>query len=58
MDIEFGRNYGHNGRLIILGGVQINMPRPMPDFFMPIKFEIRQHGKDTIDLMPETFGQS
>lgn len=47
-----------NGRLIILGGVQINMPRPMSDFFCPLNFEIRQTGKETIDLMTEAFGSN
>lgn len=46
---------GKHGKLIILGGVQINMPRPMPDYFMPIRFEIRQHGQDTIDMMADAF---
>lgn len=44
-----------NGRLIILGGVQINMPRPMADFFCPLSFEIRQNGKDTLNMMDDAF---
>lgn len=43
------------GRLIILGGVQVNMPRPLPDFFQPLMFEIRKQGEPTIDLMSEAF---
>lgn len=53
VNTEFGDK---NGKLIILGGVQVNMPRPMPDYFMPMKFEIRQHGKPTIDILKKAFG--
>jgi len=55
IDPNFGKTYGKNGKLIILGGVQINMPRPMPDYFMPIRFEIRQLGEPTVDLMDAAF---
>lgn len=55
VDKNFGEVYGKNGKLIILGGVQVNMPRPMPDYFMPIRFEIRQKGEPTIDLMKPAF---
>jgi hypothetical protein len=39
------------GKLIILGGIQINMPMPLPGVFVPLMFEIRSHGQRTIDCM-------
>jgi hypothetical protein len=42
-----------SGRLVLVGGVQINMPRPFNDHFLPLKFEIRQKGKPTKDLISE-----
>ena len=41
----------HPGKLILLGGIQINMPKPMDDYFQPLLFEIRSLNKETIDLM-------
>ncbi|CAK0879572.1 unnamed protein product [Prorocentrum cordatum] len=41
-----------SGRLVLIGGIQLNMPYPeFDDHFFPLMFEIRQEGKDTIDLM-------
>jgi len=48
-------NFG-SGRLILIGGVQINMPAPAEDHFMPLFFEARQAGKPNIDMMGEWFG--
>jgi len=33
------------GRLILLGGIQINVPRPMSDYFQPMHFQISEEGK-------------
>ena len=30
-------------RIALLGGVQINTPEGLPDYFMPLKFELRDH---------------
>jgi hypothetical protein len=46
----------NNGRLIILGGIQINMPYPMEDYFLPLLFEIRANDKPTSYIFEETFG--
>ena len=51
---EYALN-GKHGHLIILGGVQVNMPRYMSDFFYPITFEIRRHNEPTINLYHEAF---
>ena len=40
------------GKLALLGGVQINMPRPMEDFFLPLSFELRRKGKPVVNLLP------
>ena len=52
VNTDFGTS---NSKLIILGGVQINMPVPMPDYFMPIRYEIHQKGKQTLDLLGPAF---
>ena len=54
---EYAMN-GKHGHLIILGGVQINMPRYMSDYFYPITFEIRRHNEPTINLYQEAFPPS
>lgn len=43
--------------LFLLGGIQINMPKPMPDFFMPLLFEERNADGTVLNLMESTFGQ-
>lgn len=44
------------GKLIIITGIQVNMPRPMNDYFQPKEFYVLQRGKEKIDLFDETFG--
>ena len=39
------------GRLILLGGIQINMPRPMNDYFQPMFFQIWEEGKPVVDKL-------
>jgi len=43
-------DYG-SGNLVLLGGIQINMPYPSPGFFMPLHFSVRSAGKEAVDLM-------
>jgi hypothetical protein len=45
---DFGSGY-----LVLLGGIQINMPEPFEDHFYPCTFELRQKGKPTVDLISE-----
>jgi len=47
---------GKRGKLILLGGIQVNMPHPMKDFFQPLMFEARTHGEPTVDLFQQAFG--
>jgi len=42
-----------SGHLCLIGGIQINLPAPMEDHFMPCTFEIRRAGKPTLDLLRE-----
>jgi hypothetical protein len=43
---------GNPAKVVLLGGIQINMPRPMPDFFQPLIFELHSEGSVMEDLMP------
>ncbi|CAK0823509.1 unnamed protein product [Prorocentrum cordatum] len=44
-----------SGRLVLLGGIQLNLPHPeFDDHFLPLMFEVRQEGEATIDLL-DTF---
>jgi len=41
-----------SGRLVLIGGIQLNMPYPQfDDHFLPLMFEVRQEGQPTMDLM-------
>jgi hypothetical protein len=48
VNTKFGSGY-----LVLLGGIQINMPAPCAEHFLPLIFEARQEGKETINLMDE-----
>jgi hypothetical protein len=42
--------------LYVLGGIQINMPKPMRHFFQPRMFEMRKPDGTVVDLMEKVFG--
>jgi len=45
-----------SGRLVLIGGIQINMPYPeYADHFLPLFWEVRQEGKESFDLMDRFF---
>jgi len=46
VNTDFGSGY-----LVLLGGIQINMPSPCAEHFLPLIFEARQEGKETINLL-------
>jgi len=50
---DFGNG---KGRLVVLTGVQINMPRPFEDYFCPLSFELIKKDQAPVDLMPKAFG--
>ena len=37
-------------KIILVGGIQINMKKPIEDMFMPVCFEILEHGKPIQDF--------
>lgn len=39
------------GNLVLVGGIQINMPYPMNGFWMPMHFSIRSKDMEPVDLM-------
>jgi len=47
-------DYG-SGHLVLVGGIQINMPAPYEDHFVPLTFEMRQAGQPNVDLMEEWY---
>lgn len=42
--------------LLVLTGIQINMPSPHKDYFQPLTFDLHRKDGTVIDLLPETFG--
>mmetsp|Transcript_96652 Transcript_96652/g.177690 ORF Transcript_96652/g.177690 Transcript_96652/m.177690 type:complete len:671 (+) Transcript_96652:133-2145(+) len=46
VNLEFG-----SGKLVLIGGIQINMPTPWRDHFLPLTFEVHQKGRRTKDLL-------
>jgi len=40
------------GKLVLVGGIQINMPEPYADHFQPLCFSMYSEGETTIDLLP------
>ncbi|GFH48131.1 hypothetical protein CTEN210_04607 [Chaetoceros tenuissimus] len=51
--MDFG---GKDSQLLLLTGIQINMPKPFDGFFQPISFQIRNKNGQMRDLFRETFG--
>jgi hypothetical protein len=51
--MDFG---GKDSQLLLLTGIQINMPQPFDGFFQPISFQIRNKNGQMRDLFRETFG--
>jgi len=45
-----------NGNLVLLGGIQINMPEPYQDHFLPMHFSVNGAGKPQVDLLKVFFG--
>jgi len=43
-----------NGRIALLGGIQINTPDGVTDYFLPLRFEVLRNSGDTVvDLLLE-----
>merc|ERR1719326_2023409 len=41
----------HSGYVVLIGGIQLNLPKPLQDHFMPLMFEVHTHGALVSDLM-------
>jgi len=41
----------HSGYVVLVGGIQINLPKPLEDHFMPLMFEVHTRGALVKDLM-------
>ena len=42
-----------SGKLILIGGIQINLPKPYEDHFQPKFFQVLGEGSAPVDLLPE-----
>ena len=42
-----------SGKLILIGGIQINLPKPYEDHFQPKFFQVLGEGCAPVDLLPE-----
>lgn len=40
---KVGKNVGGGGKIAMLGGLQINTPRGLSDYFLPLRFDIRDN---------------
>jgi len=49
-------NFG-TGHLVLLGGIQINMPYPLPGYWLPKHFSIRSKDMAPVDLITAAFGR-
>jgi hypothetical protein len=43
----------NGGDLVLLGGIQVNMPAPLDDFFLPLYFSLHNHGKEPVNYLPK-----
>jgi len=41
----------HSGYVVLIGGIQINLPKPFEDHFMPVMFEVHRQGALVDDLL-------
>jgi len=44
-----------DGNLVLIGGIQINMPEPSEDHFLPLMFQLFSKTRKPINLLPEFF---
>ena len=45
-------NFG-TGKLVLIGGIQLNMPDPSAEHFQPLTFTVESAGQDPEDLLGE-----
>jgi hypothetical protein len=57
LDNVVSTNFGSDkSKLMLLTGIQINMPRPHNDYFQPLTFEVHMKDGTVIDLFEDAFG--
>jgi hypothetical protein len=44
--------FGTTGKLVLIGGIQVNLPEPYLDHFQPLEFQVTSLCAPTTDLMP------
>lgn len=44
-----GRGVNGDGRIALLGGVQVNTPRGLSDYFLPLRFEVQEKTGEVIE---------
>mmetsp|Transcript_29216 Transcript_29216/g.43053 ORF Transcript_29216/g.43053 Transcript_29216/m.43053 type:complete len:320 (-) Transcript_29216:327-1286(-) len=54
VNTDFG---GKTSKLLVLTGIQINMPRPCEDMFQPLTFDLHLKDGTVVDIYEETFGR-
>ena len=42
-----------SGKLILIGGIQLNMPKPWEDHFQPLYYKVHQKGVDPVDILDD-----
>ncbi|EOD17527.1 hypothetical protein EMIHUDRAFT_234190 [Emiliania huxleyi CCMP1516] len=42
-----------SGKLILVGGIQINMPKPWEDHFQPLYYKVHQKGAEPVDILDD-----
>lgn len=42
-----------DGKLVLIGGIQLNIGKPFEDHFLPLSFRVLQTGKSEVDLLPK-----
>lgn len=45
-------NFG-DGHIVLLGGIQLNMPEPLPDYFQPLTFQVLQKDGSVDSLLQD-----
>jgi len=51
LEAVIGDKLPENGKLVLIGGVQLNMPEGMQDHFFPLMFEVRSKNAPNVDLL-------
>ena len=39
--------------VVLIGGIQINMPKPWEDHFQPLYYQVHQKGAEPVDILDD-----